>query len=125
KVRSAKQTAEHVTIGQIDQPIEDVCTHPIVSVVMPRLNESESIGACIEKIQDTFAAFNSQGEIVVCDNWSTDRSVTVTERLGARVAHQPIPGYSNAYLKRFACARGVYLIMGDGVGSCGMGKDEV
>ena len=91
---------------------------------MPCLNESESIGACIEKIQDTFAAFNSQGEIVVCDNGSTDSSVTVTERLGARVAHQPIRGYGNAYLKRFACARGVYLIMGDGVGSCGMERTK-
>jgi len=113
KVRSAKQTAEPATIGQIERPLEDVGTRPIVSVVMPCLNESETIGACIEKIQDTFAAFNIQGEIVVCDNGSTDSSVTIAERLGARVVHQPIRGYGNAYLRGFACARGVYLIMGD------------
>ncbi len=86
---------------------------PIVSVVMPCLNEEEAIGPCIEKIQRTFAAAGIQGEIVVCDNGSTDASVAIAERMGARVVHQPVRGYGNAYLKGFASARGRYLVMGD------------
>ena len=86
---------------------------PLVSVVMPCLNEEEAIGPCIEKIQRTFAAAGLDGEIVVCDNGSTDASVAIAERKGARVVHQPLRGYGNAYLKGFASARGRYLVMGD------------
>jgi glycosyltransferase involved in cell wall biosynthesis len=86
---------------------------PLVSVVMPCLNEEEAIGPCIEKIQATFARAGIDGEIVVCDNGSTDASVSIAERMGARVVHQPVRGYGNAYLKGFASARGRYLIMGD------------
>jgi glycosyltransferase involved in cell wall biosynthesis len=86
---------------------------PLVSVVMPCLNEEEAIGACIEKIQRTFAAAGLSGEVVVCDNGSTDRSVAIAEEMGARVVHQPARGYGNAYLKGFASARGRYLVMGD------------
>src|SRR4051794_21715399 len=86
---------------------------PLVSVVLPCLNEEQAIGACIEKIQATFAASGIQGEIVVCDNGSSDRSVEIAESMGARVVHQPIRGYGNAYLKGFASARGEYLVMGD------------
>ncbi len=86
---------------------------PLVSVVMPCLNEEEAIGPCIEKIQRTFATASLEGEIVVCDNGSTDSSVAIAERMGARVVHQPLRGYGNAYLKGFASARGRYLVMGD------------
>lgn len=86
---------------------------PLVSVVLPCLNEEEAIGSCIQKIQSTFAGANIAGEIVVCDNGSTDRSAAIAERLGARVVHQPVRGYGNAYLKGFDSARGRYLIMGD------------
>jgi glycosyltransferase involved in cell wall biosynthesis len=90
-----------------------VSPEPLVSVVMPCLNEEEAIGPCIEKIQRTFAAAGIDGEIVVCDNGSTDASVAIAERMGARVVHQPLRGYGNAYLKGFASARGRYLVMGD------------
>jgi glycosyltransferase involved in cell wall biosynthesis len=86
---------------------------PLVSVVMPCLNEEAAIGPCIEKIQRTFDAAAIDGEIVVCDNGSTDASVAIAERMGARVVHQPVRGYGNAYLKGFASARGRYLVMGD------------
>ena len=86
---------------------------PLVSVVMPVLNEEEAIGPCIEKIRATFASAGIDGEIVVCDNGSTDASVAIAERMGARVVHQPLRGYGNAYLKGFASARGRYLVMGD------------
>ena len=86
---------------------------PLVSVVMPCLNEEAAIGACIEKIRRTFEAADIAGEIVVCDNGSTDASVEIAERMGARVVHQPRRGYGNAYLEGFAAARGQYLVMGD------------
>ncbi|HVQ46203.1 MAG TPA: glycosyltransferase family 2 protein, partial [Gemmatimonadales bacterium] len=88
-------------------------SEPLVSVVLPCLNEEAAIGVCIQKIQATFAKAQIDGEIVVCDNGSTDQSVPIAERLGARVVHQPSRGYGNAYLKGFASARGQYLIMGD------------
>jgi glycosyltransferase involved in cell wall biosynthesis len=90
-----------------------VSQEPLVSVVMPCLNEEEAIGPCIDKIQATFASAGIDGEIVVCDNGSTDASVSIAERMGARVVHQPVRGYGNAYLKGFASARGRYLVMGD------------
>jgi glycosyltransferase involved in cell wall biosynthesis len=86
---------------------------PLVSVVMPCLNEEEAIGPCIEKIRRTFQAAGLEGEVVVCDNGSTDASVSIAEQMGARVVHQPLRGYGNAYLKGFEHARGQYLVMGD------------
>jgi glycosyltransferase involved in cell wall biosynthesis len=86
---------------------------PLVSVVMPCLNEEAAIGPCIEKIKRTFDAAAIHGEIVVCDNGSTDASVARAEHMGAHVVHQPLRGYGNAYLKGFASARGRYLVMGD------------
>lgn len=86
---------------------------PLVSVVMPCLNEELAIGSCIEEIRRTFTAAGIEGETVVCDNGSTDDSVAIAERLGARVVHEPRRGYGNAYLTGFASARGTYLIMGD------------
>jgi glycosyltransferase involved in cell wall biosynthesis len=80
---------------------------------MPCLNEEAAIAACIEKIQQTFAQHQIQGEIVVSDNGSTDRSVEIAENMGVRVVHQPLRGYGSAYLKGFAHAKGKYLIMGD------------
>jgi len=88
-------------------------THPDVSVVMPCLNEEAAIGVCIQKIQETFAKAKINGEIVVCDNGSSDRSVEIAESLGARVIHQPLRGYGNAYIQGFSQAHGRYLIMGD------------
>ena len=71
--------------------------------------------ACIEKIRRTLDQAGLDGEIVVCDNGSTDRSVAIAEAMGARVVQQPERGYGNAYLKGFDSARGRYLVMGDAV----------
>ena len=84
-----------------------------VSVVMPCLNEAETIGICIKKAQDTLKAYDIQGEVVVADNGSTDNSVAIAEALGARVIHQPLRGYGAAYLAGIAAARGKYLVIAD------------
>lgn len=84
-----------------------------VSVVMPCLNEEQTIGLCIEKALQAFETYDILGEVIVADNGSTDSSVEIAESLGARVVHQPERGYGNAYLKGFAEAKGKYIIMGD------------
>ncbi|MDH4193260.1 MAG: glycosyltransferase family 2 protein [Nitrospirota bacterium] len=86
---------------------------PLLSVVMPCLNEEAAIGACIQKIQATLSQAKIHGEIIVCDNGSTDRSVAIAKSMGVQVVHQPERGYGNAYLKGFSSARGTYLVMGD------------
>lgn len=84
-----------------------------ISIVMPCLNEEETLGTCIEKAQGTLETLNIKGEVVIADNGSTDASVEIAERLGARVVHQPTRGYGAAYLAGFAAAQGQYIIMGD------------
>ena len=84
-----------------------------VSVVMPCLNEEETLGPCIEKAAKCLKDHGIKGEIVISDNGSTDRSVEIAESLGARVVHQSLKGYGNAYHKGFSEARGRFIVMGD------------
>lgn len=86
---------------------------PLVSVVLPCLNEEEALPFCLDKIQKVFQEHGINGEIVVSDNGSTDKSVEIAESYGVNLTHQPLRGYGNAYLKGFAAARGKYLIMAD------------
>jgi len=84
-----------------------------VSVVMPCLNEAESVGTCVEKALRALHAMGVSGEVVVVDNGSTDGSPEVAAKAGARVVHERRRGYGSAYLRGFAEARGRYLVMGD------------
>jgi len=84
-----------------------------VSVVMPCLNEASTVGVCVEKALRTMEELGVKGEVVVADNGSTDDSVAVAEKAGARVVHQSEKGYGNAYIKGFQEAKGKYIIMGD------------
>jgi len=84
-----------------------------VSVVMPCLNEEEMIGICIEKAKKAFKEHGIKGEIVVSDNGSKDKSVEIALNSGARVVHQPLKGYGNAYMKGIKSAKGKYIVMGD------------
>ncbi len=84
-----------------------------VSVVMPCLNEQETIGICIEKIKEAFRKHNINGEIIVSDNGSVDKSVNIAIHSGAKVVHQPLRGYGNAYIKGISSAKGKYVIIGD------------
>lgn len=85
-----------------------------VSVVIPCLNEAESIAICIQKARRAFDRMGVAGEVVVADNGSTDGSPDIAELAGARVVHEPRPGYGSAYQAGFAAARGTYIVMGDG-----------
>lgn len=84
-----------------------------ISVVMPCLNEAESVGVCVAKAIEGIRKTGLTGEVVVSDNGSSDSSVAVALAAGARVVHEPHRGYGNAYLKGFSEARGRYIVMGD------------
>lgn len=88
----------------------DACT---VSVVIPCLNEEENIEACVRQALAAIADANLDGEVVVADNNSTDRSAELATNAGAKVVHVPQRGYGAAYLGGFAAARGTYIVMGD------------
>jgi glycosyltransferase involved in cell wall biosynthesis len=84
-----------------------------LSIVMPCLNEARTVGRCVEKALRTMRELGIRGEVIVSDNGSTDGSVELAQRAGARVVHQPLRGYGNALRKGFAEARGRFIIMGD------------
>lgn len=86
---------------------------PEVSIVMPCLNEAETLATCIEKAHKSLNELGCAGEIVIADNGSTDGSQEIAEMLGARVAHITAKGYGNALLGGIAAARGRFVIMGD------------
>ncbi|HTU24878.1 MAG TPA: glycosyltransferase family 2 protein, partial [Pirellulales bacterium] len=84
-----------------------------LTVVMPCLNEAETIEVCIAKAQSAFAAHGLTAEVVIADNGSTDGSQALARRLGARVIHVERKGYGSALMGGIAAARGRYVIMGD------------
>jgi glycosyltransferase involved in cell wall biosynthesis len=84
-----------------------------VSVVMPCLNEAETLASCILKAQSTLQEANVSAEVIVADNGSTDGSPEIAEKLGARVVHVEARGYGNALMGGIAAASGKYIIMGD------------
>ena len=84
-----------------------------LSVVMPCLNEADTLGTCIEKARDAMKEAGIDGEIVVADNGSTDKSVDIALKGGARVVLVRERGYGNALMGGIAAARGRYVLMGD------------
>jgi len=86
---------------------------PLVSVVIPCLNEAENIVQCVTRALDVLYDNGISGEVVVADNGSDDGSAELAEAAGATVVHEPRRGYGRAYLAGFAAARGDYIIMVD------------
>jgi hypothetical protein len=85
-----------------------------LSVVIPCLNEVETLGACIEKAQRWLHDRSVKGEVVVADNGSLDGSQELAAKLGARVIHVESKGYGSALMGGIVAARGTYIIIGDG-----------
>jgi glycosyltransferase involved in cell wall biosynthesis len=84
-----------------------------ISVVMPCLNEADTIGVCVERAVAALRALGRDGEVVVVDNGSIDGSPEIAAAKGARVVHQSVRGYGSAYLKGLTEARGQYIVIGD------------
>jgi glycosyltransferase involved in cell wall biosynthesis len=86
---------------------------PLVSVVIPCLDEAENVGACVRAAAGALERDGVEGEVVVVDNGSTDGSAALAAAAGARVVSEHRPGYGSAYLAGFEAARGDYIIMAD------------
>jgi glycosyltransferase involved in cell wall biosynthesis len=84
-----------------------------VSVVMPCLDEAETLATCIQKAQQTIEKLGLAAEIIVADNGSTDRSQVIARELGARVVSIARKGYGSALIGGIDAARGELVIMGD------------
>jgi glycosyltransferase involved in cell wall biosynthesis len=84
-----------------------------VSVVMPCLNEAETLEKCIATARLALEAAGMPGEIIVADNGSTDGSPEIAARAGARVVRVPEKGYGSALIGGIAAARGRHVVMGD------------
>jgi hypothetical protein len=86
---------------------------PLVSVVIPCLNEEENIEACVRAALESIDAMGVVGEVLVVDNASEDASAQLAAAAGARVIPEPRRGYGSAYLAGFAAAHGTYIVMAD------------
>jgi len=84
-----------------------------VSVVLPCLNESETVEICVRKALEGIAASGAVGEVLVADNGSTDGSQAVAIAAGARIVPALERGYGAALMAGIAAARGRFVIMGD------------
>ncbi len=90
----------------MSEPIE-------LSIVMPCLNEADTLLTCIEKAQRAIATAGLSAEVIIADNGSTDGSQAIATNAGARVVDVSARGYGNALMGGIAAARGRYVIMGD------------
>lgn len=88
-----------------------------LTILMPCLNEEETLPHCIEMARQGIARCAVHAEILIADNGSTDRSREVAEAAGARVVEVPDKGYGNALRGGLRAARGRFVIMGDADGS--------
>ncbi len=105
---STKETPVSGRINRIEQAnaIE-------VSIIMPCLNEAETLETCIKKAQCFIAENDLAGEVIIADNGSDDGSQEIARRLNARVVNIPTKGYGSALKGGIEAARGKYIIMGD------------
>ncbi len=88
-------------------------TAPMVSVVIPCLNEAENIEHCVLAARAALGRMDVSGEVIVADNASEDNSAALAARAGAHVVVEPRRGYGSAYLAGFAASRGDYIVMAD------------
>lgn len=90
---------------------------PQVSVVLPCLNEAETVAACVTQALETLRESALKGEVLVVDNGSTDNSSEIAERAGARVVRESRRGYGSALRRGAQEASGDYVVIADADGS--------
>ena len=91
----------------------DLVSDVELTVVMPCLNEADTLSICISKAQRAMLENNIKGEIIIADNGSEDGSQAIAKELGSRVVNVTSKGYGNALMGGIRAARGRYIIMGD------------
>lgn len=94
------------SIHSVAEPVE-------LTVVMPCLNEAETLAVCVDKALSALRVNNIRGEVVVADNGSTDGSQEIAEAHGARVVPVPVRGYGAALDAGITAAHGRYVLMAD------------
>ncbi len=104
-------TIEQQTPTGTRRPDQDA--QPLVSVVIPCLNEAGTIEECVSRASVVLDGKGLDGEIIVVDNGSDDDSGPLAAAAGALVVHEPERGYGSAYLAGLAAARGRYIVMAD------------
>ena len=87
--------------------------HCELTIVMPCLNEAETLGICIDKANNFLLAQGIEGEVVIADNGSTDGSQEIAREKGSRVIDVKVKGYGAALLAGITAANGKFIIMGD------------
>jgi len=112
----ADRTIDMSTTEQTSAPLADgewPTAGPLVSVVIPCLNEAANIQTCVRQALAVLEREGIRGEVIVADNASEDGSSELASAAGARVVLEPRRGYGSAYLAGFAAARGEYIVMAD------------
>ena len=105
----------HLSVRSESAPVE-------VSVVIPCLNEADTLATCIRKAQDGMARAGIAGEVVVADNGSTDGSPAIATAAGARLVPVADRGYGAALMGAIQAARGRFVVMGDADDSYDFGE---
>jgi glycosyltransferase involved in cell wall biosynthesis len=110
-----ERTLNHRPSGPAAYPSSEArkAAYPFISVVMPCLNEEETVATCVTKAISWLDGRGLAGEVLVVDNGSIDDSARLAEAAGARVVSESRRGYGAALRRGFAEARGDWLVMGD------------
>ncbi len=93
-----------------------------ITILMPCLNEAESIAGCVKEALGAIAESDVQGEVLIADNGSSDGSQEIAQSLGARVVDVKERGYGSALIGGIKAAKGKYILMGDADGSYNFGE---
>ena len=102
--------------------LQDLKTKKFVSIIMPCLNEEDSVGVCVKTAIAALKKEKLAGEVIVADNGSSDNSSKVATKAGAKVIEVKKRGYGEAYLGGIKAAIGDYLILGDSDASYNFGQ---
>ncbi|HWT20055.1 MAG TPA: glycosyltransferase family 2 protein [Variovorax sp.] len=100
-------------VGSVHLPASGKVSSIELTVLMPCLNEAQTLSTCIAKAKEFLARAGISGEVLVADNGSTDGSQKLAASCGARVVHVPVRGYGAALIAGIDAAGGRYVIMGD------------
>ncbi len=111
--RRATVLSLHSGKAEADSPTSPAAQAIELSIVMPCLDEADTVGTCVLKALYAIEKMGIAGEVVVADNGSRDDSVEIAESLGARVVHVDQPGYGAALMGGIEAARGRFVLMGD------------
>lgn len=110
---SEKSGATRLSSGMAGVSVERANGAVELSIVMPCLNEAETVATCVEKAMRFLGENGIAGEVLVADNGSTDGSQLLAERAGARVVPVTEKGYGAALMGGISAARGLFVAMGD------------